>query len=104
MPCTPDGSSTPIVVGGDRLTEANSRNVQWAFANGATESIRLEDLQFIFLDWHAVRNMYEVSGWQKGHECVHAFIFVLQVRVGQVVLTSSTRCDPGSTNMYFYLL
>ena len=61
VPNTPDGC-TPILVGGDRLTEANSRNVQWTFANGASPKARMEDLLFIFLDWHAVRNLYEVSG------------------------------------------
>ena len=39
-----------------------SRNVQWTFANGPSPKDRLEDLLFIFLDWHAVRNLYEVSG------------------------------------------
>ncbi|KAL7395303.1 hypothetical protein ABVT39_014114 [Epinephelus coioides] len=58
VPNTPDGS--PILVGGVRLTEADSRNVQWAFANGASKTDRLEDLLFMFLDWHAVRNLYEV--------------------------------------------
>ena len=66
VPITPNGS-TPILVGGDRLTEANSRNIQWAFANGGSIKDRLEDLQFMFLDWHAVRNLYEVSVRQLGH-------------------------------------
>ena len=50
-----------IFVGGDRLTEGASRNVQMAFADGLTPEDRLEGLQFKFEDWHAIRNLYEVN-------------------------------------------
>nr|XP_055051616.1 uncharacterized protein LOC129437481 isoform X2 [Misgurnus anguillicaudatus]XP_055051617.1 uncharacterized protein LOC129437481 isoform X2 [Misgurnus anguillicaudatus] len=55
----PDGLEK-ILVGGDRLTEGNSRNVQWAFADGETEEDRLEGLVFKFEDWHAIRNLFEI--------------------------------------------
>lgn len=51
----------PILVGGDRLTEGNSRNIQWAFAEGESMEDRLEGLVFKFEDWHAIRNLFEVS-------------------------------------------
>ncbi|KAK7919081.1 hypothetical protein WMY93_010365 [Mugilogobius chulae] len=44
---------------GDRLTEGNSRNIQWAFADGDTKEDRLEGLTFKFEDWHAIRNLFE---------------------------------------------
>lgn len=49
-----------MLVGGDRLTEGNSRNVQCAFADGETDEQRLEGLVFKFEDWHAIRNLFEV--------------------------------------------
>ena len=50
-----------VLVGGDRLTEGASRNIQWAFAEGESAEDRLEGLMFKFEDWHAIRNLYEVS-------------------------------------------
>ncbi|KAK7945428.1 hypothetical protein WMY93_001156 [Mugilogobius chulae] len=41
VPMGPGGIST-VLVGGDRLTEGNSRNIHWAFADGATKEDRLE--------------------------------------------------------------
>lgn len=60
VPKGPDGVSN-VLVGGDRLTEGNCRNIQWAFADGATKEDRLEGLIFKFEDWHAIRNLFEVS-------------------------------------------
>ncbi|KAK7912487.1 hypothetical protein WMY93_012698 [Mugilogobius chulae] len=59
VPKGPDGMST-VVVGGDRLTEGNSRNIQWAFADGVTKEKRLEGMVFRFEDWHAIRNLMEI--------------------------------------------
>ena len=60
MPRCLDGLEK-ILIGGDRLTEANSRNIQLAFADGETEEDRLEGLVIKFEDWHAIRNLFEVS-------------------------------------------
>lgn len=60
VPKGPDGVST-VLVGGDRLTEANCRNIQWAFEDGATKEDRLEGMVFKFEDWHAIRVLFEVS-------------------------------------------
>lgn len=49
-----------ILVGGDRLTEANSRNIQWTFGQGDTTEENLEGLVFKFEDWHAIRNLFEI--------------------------------------------
>uniref|UniRef100_A0AAV2LXL3 DUF6589 domain-containing protein n=1 Tax=Knipowitschia caucasica TaxID=637954 RepID=A0AAV2LXL3_KNICA len=49
-----------VFVGGDRLTEGNCRNLQWGFADGATEEERLEGLAFKFEDWHAIRNLFQI--------------------------------------------
>ena len=49
-----------ILVGGDRLTEGASRNIQRAFAEGGSTEDRLEGLMFKYEDWHAIRNLYEV--------------------------------------------
>ena len=49
-----------ILVGGDRLTEAASRNIQKTFADAATPDLRLQGMLFKFEDWHAIRNLYEV--------------------------------------------
>ncbi|CAB1432142.1 unnamed protein product [Pleuronectes platessa] len=59
VPKGPDGVST-VLVGGDRLTEGNCRNIQWAFSDGATKEDRLEGLIFKFEDWHAIRNLFEI--------------------------------------------
>ena len=59
-PKGPDGLES-ILVGGDRLTEGNSRNLQWSFAEGESVEDRLEGLVFKFEDWHAIRNLFEVS-------------------------------------------
>ncbi|KAK7939596.1 hypothetical protein WMY93_002922 [Mugilogobius chulae] len=59
VPKSPHGLSS-ILVGGDRLTEGNSRNIQWAFADGDTKEDRLEGLTFKFEDWHAIRNLFEI--------------------------------------------
>lgn len=50
-----------MLVGGDRLTEANCRNLQQAFADGVTKEDRLEGMVFKFEDWHAIRVLFEVS-------------------------------------------
>ncbi|KAI8484802.1 hypothetical protein Bbelb_373990 [Branchiostoma belcheri] len=50
----------PIFIGGDRLTEGNSRCVQWAFAEGEIPEDRLEGLLCKFEDWHAIRNLFEI--------------------------------------------
>lgn len=55
------GGPQSILVGGDRLTEGNSRSIQWAFAEGENAEHRLEGLVFKFEDWHAIRNLFEVS-------------------------------------------
>lgn len=60
VPRCPDGLEK-ILIGGDRLTEGNCRNIQLAFADGETEEDRLEGLVFKFEDWHAIRNLFEVS-------------------------------------------
>ncbi|KAK7938625.1 hypothetical protein WMY93_001951 [Mugilogobius chulae] len=59
VPMGPGGIST-VLVGGDRLTEGNSRNIQWAFADGATKEDRLEGMVFMFEDWHAIRNLLQI--------------------------------------------
>lgn len=59
VPKCPQGLSS-ILVGGDRLTEGNSRNIQWAFAEGDDSEEKLEGLVFKFEDWHAIRNLYEI--------------------------------------------
>lgn len=59
-PKGPDGV-TDLLVGGDQLTEANSRNVQWAFAEGDSKEDRLEGLTLKFEDWHAIRVMFEIA-------------------------------------------
>lgn len=61
VPKGPGGVSS-VLVGGDRLTEGACRNVQWAFADGGSKEDRLEGLTFMFEDWHAIRNLLEVSG------------------------------------------
>ncbi|CAH1242404.1 Hypp6665 [Branchiostoma lanceolatum] len=50
----------PIFVGGDRLSEGCSRNIQWSFGEGESEEDRLDGLNFFFLDWHAVRNAFGI--------------------------------------------
>ncbi|XP_065109309.1 uncharacterized protein [Paramisgurnus dabryanus] len=59
VPRCPDGLEK-ILIGGDRLTEGNCRNIQLAFADGETEENRLEGLVFKFEDWHAIRNLFEI--------------------------------------------
>ncbi|KAI8515186.1 hypothetical protein Bbelb_077770 [Branchiostoma belcheri] len=59
VPRTQNGVDS-IFVGGDRLTEGNSRNAQWSFAEGECPEERLEGLLFQFLDWHAIVNLYQV--------------------------------------------
>lgn len=60
VPKGPDGY-TDIVIGGDRLTEANCRNIQWTFADADTKDERMDGLIFKFEDWHAIRVLFEVS-------------------------------------------
>ncbi|XP_060758693.1 uncharacterized protein LOC132869364 [Neoarius graeffei] len=59
VPNCPDGVST-VLVGGDRLTETNCRNIQWSFADGADEKERMERMVFMFEDWHAIRVLFEI--------------------------------------------
>ncbi|KAM4541109.1 uncharacterized protein V3H82_022979 [Fundulus diaphanus] len=58
-PKGPDGLES-ILVGGDWLTEGNSSNLQWSFAEGESVEDRLEGLVFKFEDWHAIRNLFEI--------------------------------------------
>lgn len=69
MPRCPDGLHK-ILVGGDRLTEGNCRNVQLAFSEGETEEERLVGLVFKFEDWHAIRNLFEVCRLFKNKSAV----------------------------------
>ena len=50
-----------LLVGGDRLTEAASRNAQRTFRDARSAKDRLEGLHFVYEDWHAVKNLFEVS-------------------------------------------
>ncbi|KAI8511021.1 hypothetical protein Bbelb_119370 [Branchiostoma belcheri] len=59
VPRTPEGLQ-PIFVGGDRLTEGCSRQVQWAFGEGEELEDRLDGLLIMFLDWHAIRNLHGI--------------------------------------------
>ncbi|XP_035658071.1 uncharacterized protein LOC118403462 [Branchiostoma floridae] len=59
VPRTPDGMQS-IFMGGDRLTEGNSRSVQWAFGDGENPEDRLEGLIAKFDDWHARRVLYGI--------------------------------------------
>ncbi|XP_078659351.1 uncharacterized protein LOC144904352 [Branchiostoma floridae x Branchiostoma belcheri] len=52
-----EGNLCPIFAGGDRLSEGNSRNIQWAFQDGDTPEDRLEGLILKYEDWHAIRNL-----------------------------------------------
>lgn len=65
-----------ILVGGDRLSEGASRNVQWAFADGESPEDRLEGLQIKFEDWHAIRNLFEVNEFSKNIIMIHVFLIV----------------------------
>ncbi|XP_066285703.1 uncharacterized protein [Branchiostoma lanceolatum] len=56
-----EGELCPIFAGGDRLTEGNSRNIQWAFQDGDNPEDRLEGLDFKYEDWHGIRNFYEID-------------------------------------------
>lgn len=49
-----------MLVGGDRLTEANCRNIQWSFAEGPDEKDMMGNMVFMFEDWHAIRVLFEV--------------------------------------------
>lgn len=71
VPKFPDGIQK-ILVGGDRLTEGNCRNVQLAFSEGETEDERLEGLVFKFEDWHAIRNLFEVCEHFVQYKLTHA--------------------------------
>ncbi|XP_077053453.1 uncharacterized protein LOC143703874 isoform X2 [Siphateles boraxobius] len=59
MPKDPDGAQH-LLIGGDRLTEANCRNVQWGFSDADTEEERMEGMHFKFEDWHAIRVLFEI--------------------------------------------
>lgn len=59
MPKDSDGPQH-LLIGGDRLTEANCRNVQWGFSDADTEEERMEGMHFKFEDWHAIRVLFEV--------------------------------------------
>jgi len=67
VPKGPEGL-TELLVGGDRLTEANSRNIQWAFADGDTKEERMEGMVFKFEDWHAIRVLFEVSNLSESYQ------------------------------------
>ncbi|XP_051796100.1 uncharacterized protein LOC110960395 isoform X3 [Acanthochromis polyacanthus] len=49
-----------LLIGGDRLTEANCRNVQWGFSDADTKEERMEGMHFKFEDWHAIRVLFEI--------------------------------------------
>ncbi|CAH1277293.1 Hypp9547 [Branchiostoma lanceolatum] len=68
----------PILTGGDRLSEGNSRNIQWEFSHGDSREDRLEGLILKYEDWHAIRNKFgihetvffkEKSGREHGTMC-----------------------------------
>ena len=59
VPMGPDGLES-VFVGGDRLTEGNSRNVQWTYSEAERKEDTLEGLVFKFEDWHAIKNLFEV--------------------------------------------
>ncbi|XP_063046921.1 uncharacterized protein LOC134440748 isoform X2 [Engraulis encrasicolus] len=59
MPKDPAGAQH-LLIGGDRLTEANCRNTQWQFADAYDEKKRMEGMHFKFEDWHAIRVMFEI--------------------------------------------
>ncbi|XP_062401837.1 uncharacterized protein LOC134092781 isoform X2 [Sardina pilchardus] len=59
VPNCPDGVSS-VLVGGDGLTEANCRNIQWSFAEGPDEKDMMGNMVFMFEDWHAIRVLFEI--------------------------------------------
>ena len=74
-PQGPDGKGD-LLVGGDRLTEANCRNIQWSLVDGHSEESRLDGMVFKFEDWHAIRNLFEVHIEKDGHFFIRKFNFV----------------------------
>lgn len=75
VPKGPDGLST-ILVGGDRLSEASSRNLQWAYADGINIEERLDGMEFMFEDWHAIRVLFGVSNLsQCNMVCLNCYIY-----------------------------
>ncbi|XP_072315713.1 uncharacterized protein [Eucyclogobius newberryi] len=89
VPKGPTGVSS-VLVGGDRLTEANCKNIQSAFADGATEEDLLEGLAFKFEDWHAVRYLMEIhykiffrQDSARDHGTVYANMNVLSTHLRQ---------------------
>lgn len=73
MPKDPDGAQH-LLIGGDRLTEANCRNVQWGFSDADTEEERMEGMHFKFEDWHAIRVLFEVRDHVKNNKNVHYLV------------------------------
>ena len=63
-----------MLVGGDRLTEANCRNIQWSFAEGPDEKDRMGNMVFMFEDWHAIRVLFEVR-------TITDLIFTFQINI-----------------------
>ena len=61
VPQGKDGGMETLLVGGDRLTEGASRGVQLSLEDGTSPQARLEGLHIKFEDWHAIKNLYEVS-------------------------------------------
>lgn len=65
MPKDPNGDH--LLIGGDRLSEAKCRNVQWGFSDADTEEERMEGMHFKFEDWHAIRVLFEVMDHVKNN-------------------------------------
>lgn len=63
------------MVGGDRLSEANSRNLQWAYANGLNTEERLDGMEFMFEDWHAIRMLFQVSNVSHCDVCLLKLLY-----------------------------
>ncbi|CAL8391523.1 unnamed protein product [Arctogadus glacialis] len=42
------------------LSEANSRNLQWAYANGTNMEEKIDGMELMFEDWHAIRMLFQI--------------------------------------------
>jgi len=52
---------SPILIGGDQLTEERITNVQRAYLDGENCYERLQGLQPKFEDWHLKKTLYQVT-------------------------------------------
>lgn len=93
MPKDPDGAQH-LLIGGDRLTEANCRNAQWGFSDADTEEERMEGMYFKFEDWHAIRVLFEVRNHVKKylHYLVISNIFVYGFYISTLVYMFGCVC------------